>query len=128
MTIGERILQIRKENELTQDDFARKIKLSKNFVWMLEKGERVPSDRTISDICREFNISEEWLKTGNGDMCIIPIEEEALIISELIEKDSPVYDLVKSIIKIYKDLDVKSQEVLEQFCVYLADELSNPKK
>lgn len=61
-------------------------------------------------------------------MYIIPIEEEALIISELIEKDSPVYDLVKSIIKIYKDLDVKSQEVLEQFCVYLADELSNPKK
>lgn len=128
MTIGERILQIRKENKLTQDDFAKKIKLSKNFVWMLEKGERVPSDRTISDICREFSISEEWLKTGTGDMYIIPIEEEALIISELIEKDSPVYDLVKSIIKIYKDLDVKSQEVLERFCVDLAGELSSHKK
>lgn len=128
MSIGDRVLQIRKENKLTQDDFAKKIKLSKNFVWMLEKGERVPSDRTISDICREFSISEEWLKTGNGDMYIIPIEEEALIISELIEKDSPVYDLVKSIIKIYKDLDVKSQEVLEKFCVDLAGELSSHKK
>lgn len=128
MSIGDRVLQIRKENKLTQDDFAKKIKLSKNFVWMLEKGERVPSDRTISDICREFSISEEWLKTGNGDMYIIPIEEEALIISELIEKDSPVYDLVKSIIKIYKDLDVKSQEVLERFCVDLAGELSSHKK
>jgi Predicted transcriptional regulators len=128
MSIGDRVLQIRKENKMTQDDFAKKIKLSKNFVWMLEKGERVPSDRTISDICREFSISEEWLKTGNGDMYIIPIEEDALIISELIEKDSPVYDLVKSIIKIYKDLDAKSQEVLEKFCVDLADELTNPKK
>lgn len=128
MSIGDRVLQIRKENKLTQDDFAKKIKLSKNFVWMLEKGERVPSDRTISDICREFSISEEWLKTGTGDMYIIPIEEEALIISELIEKDSPVYDLVKSIIKIYKDLDVKSQEVLERFCVDLAGELSSHKK
>ena len=65
MSIGDRVLQIRKENKMTQDDFAKKIKLSKNFVWMLEKGERVPSDRTISDICREFSISEEWLKTGN---------------------------------------------------------------
>lgn len=128
MSIGDRIFKIRKEHKLTQDDFAKKIKLSKNFVWMLEKGERVPSGRTISDICREFSVSKEWLETGNGDMYIIPIEEEALIISELIEKDSPVYDLVKSIIKIYKDLDVKSQEVLEQFCVDLADELSNPKK
>lgn len=128
MSIGDRVLQIRKENKMTQDDFAKKIKLSKNFVWMLEKGERVPSDRTISDICREFSISEEWLKTGNGDMYIIPIEEDALIISELIEKDSPVYDLVKSIIKIYKDLDAKSQEVLEKFCVDLADELSGRDK
>jgi Predicted transcriptional regulators len=125
MTIGERILQIRKENELTQDDFARKIKLSKNFVWMLEKGERVPSDRTISDICREFNISEEWLKTGNGDMCIIPTKE-ALIITELI--DSPAYDLVKSIIKIYKGLDAKSKKVLDKFFIDLADELSGRDK
>ena len=107
---------------MTQDDFDRKIKLSKNFVWMLEKGERAPSDRTISDICREFNISEEWLKTGKGDKHIIRLQE-ALIISELI--DSPAYDLVKSILKIYKGLDAKSKKVLDKFFIDLADELSD---
>lgn len=63
-----RILKVRKENHLTQDSFAEKLNLSKNFVWMLEKGERVPSDRTISDICTKFGINEEWLRTGNGEM------------------------------------------------------------
>ena len=64
----DRILKVRKDNRLTQDAFAEKLNLSKNFVWMLEKGERVPSDRTISDICREFGINEEWLRDGKGDM------------------------------------------------------------
>lgn len=65
-----RILKIRKENKMTQDAFAEKLGLSKNFVWMLEKGERVPSDRTISDICREFNVREAWLRTGEGEPTI----------------------------------------------------------
>ena len=64
----DRILKVRKDNRLTQVAFAEKLNLSKNFVWMLEKGERVPSDRTISDICREFGINEEWLRDGKGDM------------------------------------------------------------
>lgn len=35
---------------------------------MIEKGDRVPSDRTIADICREFDVNEEWLRTGVGPM------------------------------------------------------------
>lgn len=65
--MNNRILKIRKDSKLTQDAFADKINLSKNFVWMMEKGERIPSDRTISDICREFKVNEDWLRTGNGE-------------------------------------------------------------
>lgn len=64
----DRILKIRKDNKLTQDAFAERLNLSKNFVWMLEKGDRAPSDRTILDICREFNINEEWLRSGKEPM------------------------------------------------------------
>lgn len=126
--MNERIRKLRKSQGMTQEEFANILGLSRNFISQVESGAKKPSNRTKNDICREFSVSEEWLETGNGDMYIIPIEEEALIISELIEKDSPVYDLVKSIIKIYKDLDVKSQEVLERFCVDLAGELSSHKK
>lgn len=67
--MNERISLIRKEAGLTQEEFGEKVGgLSRNYIWMVEKGERVPSDRTILDICRIFNVSEKWLRTGEGEM------------------------------------------------------------
>lgn len=47
--------------------FARKINISPQFAAQLYAGQRIPSDRTISDICREFGVSETWLRTGAGE-------------------------------------------------------------
>lgn len=63
-----RIKKLRKELNLTQEEFSSRIGLSRNFIAQIEIGTKQPSDRTISDICREFNINEEWLRTGEGDM------------------------------------------------------------
>ena len=72
--MNNRIKQLRKQElKLTQKDFSSKLGLSENFIWQIEKGERVPSDRTISDICREFNANEVWLRTGEGE----PFQEES---------------------------------------------------
>jgi transcriptional regulator with XRE-family HTH domain len=54
--------------KINQDDFAKKIGLTKNYISLVETGGRVPSDRTILDICREFNVNEYWLRTGDGEM------------------------------------------------------------
>nr|DAM93261.1 MAG TPA: Helix-turn-helix XRE-family like protein [Caudoviricetes sp.] len=66
--MNDRIKQVRQSVGLTQMQFAERLGLSRNFIAMVETGGRVPSDRTISDICREFNINESWLRTGDGDM------------------------------------------------------------
>lgn len=61
----DRIRELRKHHlQMTQQTFARRLGFSENFIWQIEKGERTPSDRTISDICREFGVREEWLRTG----------------------------------------------------------------
>ena len=71
--MNERIKHFRKEIlKLSQKDFSDRLGLSENFVWMIEKGNRVPSDRTVSDICREFGCNEVWLRTGEGE----PLQEE----------------------------------------------------
>ena len=62
-----RIIEIRKNSGLSQDAFGKKLNLSKNYIWMIENGERIPSDRTIADICREFGVNRVWLETGIGD-------------------------------------------------------------
>lgn len=66
--MNERIMCVRKTLKLTQEKFAKAIGLSQNFVWMIEKGERIPSERTITDICKTFNVSYQWLTTGQGEM------------------------------------------------------------
>lgn len=64
----ERIIQLRKELKLSQAAFAERINLSRNFIGLVECGERNLSDRTIQDICERFNVNKEWLENGSGDI------------------------------------------------------------
>ncbi len=70
MDVGERIKHLRKEKGFTQQAFADKLGLKRQTIAAYEIGTISPSDRTILDICREFNVLEEWLRTGEGDMLI----------------------------------------------------------
>lgn len=63
----DRIFQVRKSANLNQTEFAEKLNLTKNYISLIENGNRVPSDRTVSDICREFGVNRVWLETGVGD-------------------------------------------------------------
>ena len=62
-----KLLKERENKKYTQKDFADRLGLSENFVWQLEKGDRIPSDRTVADICREFGVNRIWLETGVGE-------------------------------------------------------------
>lgn len=76
--LADRILAIRKDSGLSQSAFGEKLNLSQNFVWMIEKGQREPSDRTISDICRVYAVNEIWLRTGVGEMKLPLSQNEQL--------------------------------------------------
>ena len=65
--MNERIKLIRKEASLTQEAFAARLSLTRNFIAQVEMGVKEPSDRTIRDICREFGVNEIWLREGEGD-------------------------------------------------------------
>lgn len=63
-----RIKQIRKSAGLTQQQFAKKIGVSRNTIATYETSLRIPIDAIVLSICREFNVNEIWLRTGEGDM------------------------------------------------------------
>lgn len=65
--MNERIRAVRTAAGLTQPEFAEKLGLTKNFISLIENGQREPSDRTVRDICRVFNVNEVWLRTGVGE-------------------------------------------------------------
>ena len=61
-----RIKEIRKDNHLTQLQFAERIGLKQNSIAQIETGKRVPSEQVIVSICREFGVFREWLESGEG--------------------------------------------------------------
>lgn len=66
--MNERIIELRKFLNLSQTDFGKQIGISKSSVSDIEIGRISISERTIISVCSKFNVNEEWLKFGNGNM------------------------------------------------------------
>ena len=64
----DRIKKLRRELDLTQQEFADKIGISRGNIGAYEVGKNAPSDAVISLICTKFNVNENWLRHGNGEM------------------------------------------------------------
>jgi transcriptional regulator with XRE-family HTH domain len=72
MTIGQRLRAVRHESGMTQTEFAKQLRLSKNAISVMEQGHRNMSKRTIASVCERFGVSEKWLTTGDGEMRVDP--------------------------------------------------------
>ena len=81
MELKDRIRYFRKNIEkLTQDEFRKEINLSRSNLASIETGAVKVTDRVIADICKTFNLSEHWLRTGEGDMYV---ESETSLVDSL---------------------------------------------
>lgn len=101
MTIGERISLLRKSLNLNQDEFGKRINVTRSAISNYEKGLRNVMDRVISDICREFYVNEDWLRNGIGEMFK---EEETFSLDDyLTQKNCTEKDtvLIKAFINTY---------------------------
>lgn len=70
MTIGDRIKIVRETSGKNQRDFASSIKISQPALAMFENGQREPKDIHIEQICMKYDVSDDWLRTGNGEPTI----------------------------------------------------------
>ena len=77
-TIGERLVYLMKDLRLTQSELADKLHLTQPHISALCSGRKPFTGRTISDICREFNVSLAWLETGEGEMYVQRSENERM--------------------------------------------------
>ena len=111
--IGERIKILRKELDKTQQAFANAIGLKRNTIANYEIDQIQPSDRTIADICREFNVSETWLRTGEGEMFLDLGEDEELVqvLAAIQVSDD---DMIKDLLISYWHLDEKEKAAIRK--------------
>ena len=74
----ERIKKVRKSEGLTQVEFGERIGVKGNTVTNYETGLRTPTDAVLLSICREFNVNQDWLRTGNGEMFVELSKDEQI--------------------------------------------------
>lgn len=115
MELKDRIKKIRKELDLTQQEFASRIGTTQNVLANYETGRRNPSASVINNICKTFNVNEEWLRDETGDMFIKLSKDEqiATFIGDMLkdEEDSFKRRLISGLC----GLDDNGWKVLEQF-------------
>lgn len=113
--LNERLKKLRKTLDLTQQEFADRIGSKRNTIAKYETDTNVPSAAVISLICREFNVNENWLRTGEGDMFTEMSRDEQIekFVGDLLhgEEDSFKRRLISGLAA----LDENGWKVLEDF-------------
>jgi len=121
--LKDRIKKIRKELDLTQQEFADRIGVKRGGIANYEIGRNEPTDSVISLICREFNVNEDWLRTGEGEMFIklTRDEEMAKLTKQLLNEEEDSFK--NRLISVLANLTDQQWEVLAE----VAEKLSNEK-
>lgn len=120
-----RINEIVKKSGLTKTDFAKRIGLSQSHVSRICSGETTPSDRTISDICRAFNVNRRYLEQGEEPMFLPELDPDTDFINALLENnDSPFVDVIRKILRGYVELPPEDRKKFDAFVARLKDENS----
>ena len=124
MTIGERVKTLRKGLGLTLEKFANPIGIRRGSLSAIENDKSGMSDRTLLAICREYGVSEAWLRDGDGEM-FVPVtrnEKIARFAGELMKDETP--DFRRQLVEILADLNDEQWDALADF----AEKLANIKK
>lgn len=118
--MNERIKELRKTLGLTLEEFGARIGMGKSSVSKIEKGLNGTTDQTIRSICREFKVSEDWLRTGEGDMFD---QEQPSILARL----SSEYKLTareQSVVAAFLELDEADRAAIMRYVDKLVEKLS----
>lgn len=121
--IGKRIGAVIEALGIKKVQFAERIKVDQSFISQLVSGKRNPSDRTVADICREFNVDESWLRTGEGEM-FVQLSEDAEFIQILSEIEVSDDDFIKALLRSYWRLSDNEKAAIHK----LVDGMLNEKK
>lgn len=114
MTPGERVKKIRKEKKLTLEKFGERVGVTKQTISRIENGINSLTEQMIISICREFDINEEWLRNGSGDMDAEITKEDYIVnfVSKILKTQDDSFK--KRYISMLSRLDEKGWEALER--------------
>lgn len=120
--INSRISAVIHASGLTKTAFAGRLNISQSHISKITNGDSIPSDRTIVDICREFGVSEHWLRTGEGEMFVRLSREEEITKFAMSIVRNPDSEFQRRFISVLAQLTPEQWQLMEQMAHQLLDE------
>lgn len=118
----DRIKAVRKELALNQTDFGLRIGVKQGTVAAYENGSRIPLDSVIVSICREFGVSEHWLRTGEGEMFVRLSREEEITKFAMSIVRNPDSEFQRRFVSVLAQLTPEQWQLMEQMAHQLIDD------
>ncbi len=119
--LNTRLKTIRKSISLSQEEFGKKLGITGAAISKIESGNRNVTEQMTLAIIREFDVNEQWLRTGEGEMFLIKTRDEeiASFIGTLLKKDDDTFK--KRLISALSKLEEPDWEVLEKMCNFMLE-------
>lgn len=125
-TIGARIMYILEQKNVKKIRFAEALNVSPAFVTEMCAGRKLPSDRTIADICRVYNVNEDWLRDGVGEPFMQMSREDTIAAYVGKINGGKITDIEESIIKFMAETPVEEWETLARALRRFAETIKKP--
>ena len=110
----DRLKQLRRALDLTQQQFADRIGIKRNSYANYETGRNTPIDAILLSICREFNVNENWLRSGEGEMFIIRTRTEKItdFAADILKEEDESFR--RRLVEALADLEIDEWALLEK--------------
>lgn len=121
--IADRLKILRKSLNLNQTEFGEKLGVTRSVIKNLELGAVEVKEHMLKLICSVFNVDEDWLRTGNGEMSR---KNDAAILAAIAEQyDADETDL--KILEIFLKMPKEQRDIFKTFVLNMANNFSADK-
>ncbi len=122
--MNKRLNEIRKEKELSQEEFGKRLGVGKSAISLLESGRSKITEQMVKLICKEFDVNENWLRTGDGSMKVeyFPEDEYVRAAAEIAKDDDE--EIIRQVIIEYYKLNPEGKRHIKEYILNIAKSIA----
>lgn len=117
--MNERIKELRAELGLSAEKFGSRVGVTRSAISRIENGIVNLTEQMVLSVCREFNVREEWLRNGTGEMFCDFSDDEYSKAAAALSNDA----LIRSLLIDYWRLNDDSKKLFRDFLHKLSDDV-----
>ncbi len=123
VNVNQRLKEIRKVLKISQEQFGKKLGVTGAGISKIESGDRALTEQMLLSVCRVYDVNENWLRTGEGEMFdqLNRDEELAKWAGSLVNPNND-NEFIKKFVHILSKLDIEDWKIIEKIVTLMVEE------